>query len=179
MKASVDHAAIEAWQWPQMTMDFNLDPYLDMDGLNAGVIAHAQISRDGNNQYAITDIHIADQIAVENQSNASTMVDHSQHNMQVSTEQASTQPDTPPEQKTVTKVWVKATVNSVDTGSMKLNARHDAIPEWQWPEMTMDFQISEWVEPEELPIQHPLHLEVSRKETGGYEITDFYLPEGE
>jgi Cu(I)/Ag(I) efflux system membrane fusion protein len=180
MKANVDHGTIEDWQWPQMTMDFNLDPYLDIDELKVGITAHAQITRDDKNQYAITDIHIPEPETEKNQSDTSTTtVDHSQHNMSIKPEQTSLEPDATPELKQVNKVWVKATINSVDTGAMKLNAQHEAIPEWQWPSMTMDFQISEWVELNELPTSQLLHLEVSRKDSGGYEITDFYLPEGQ
>ncbi|WP_075107997.1 efflux RND transporter periplasmic adaptor subunit [Neptuniibacter marinus] len=171
MQVNVDHAAIEDWQWPQMTMDFQLSPYLEMDGIKAGVLAHAQITHDKQNQYIITEIHISDQENEEDDSNTPKTATNRQKNSSMENSKS--------ESKPTSSVWVKATVNSVDAEAVKLNVKHDAIPEWQWPQMVMDFQISEWVVLDELPTGSPLHLEVSRNEQGGYEITDFYLPESE
>ncbi len=75
------------------------------------------------------------------------------------------------------KVWVKATINSVDAAAQKLNAQHDAIPEWNWPQMVMDFKLGTWVRAEDLPINQALHLEVSKIQEGGYEVTDFFVSE--
>lgn len=175
LKANVDHAAIEAWMWPKMTMDFQLDEYLDFEVFQPGLVAHAQITRTPDKKFVITDLHIPDEdMSPSAPSTEPDMaVDHSNHQMEVAgpeVEKATEKPN---------KVWVKATINSIDAAAMKLNAQHEAIPEWQWPQMVMDFKVSAWVELEELPINKPLHLEVSRTEPGGYEVTDFFLAEDE
>lgn len=62
-KATVEHPAIEAWDWPEMTMDFSyaddLDPEL-VAQLQAGTEAHIEITK-ADRQYLISDIHILSQ----------------------------------------------------------------------------------------------------------------------
>lgn len=156
-KINVDHGPIEAWQWPQMTMDFQLDEYLDLEQLKPGLEAHAQVTRTPDNKFVITDLHIPEEAIESSQADASL---------------SQTQPSELP-----SKVWVQATINTIDAEAMKLNVQHDPIPEWSWPQMQMDFKVSAWVDLTELAVAQSLHLEVSRTETGQYEITDFFLPE--
>ncbi len=82
-----------------------------------------------------------------------------------------------PQQERPAQVWIPARINSVDPDKGKLNANHDPVPEWQWPSMTMDFDVAVWVELPELPLDTPLHLQVSRLEEGGYQVTDVHVPE--
>jgi Cu(I)/Ag(I) efflux system membrane fusion protein len=77
------------------------------------------------------------------------------------------------------KVWVEAIVNSVDINAMKLNAQHGPIPEWSWPLMQMDFKLTEWMNAGDIPTGQSLQLEITRTESGKYEVTDFYLPAAE
>ncbi|MBM6550350.1 efflux RND transporter periplasmic adaptor subunit [Marinomonas ostreistagni] len=71
-------------------------------------------------------------------------------------------------------VWVKASVNSIDTANGKLNVNHGPIPEWDWPEMTMDFYAAEWLELEAVPLDTPLQLEIIRESSTRYSVSDFY-----
>jgi len=167
-KANVDHDPIDAWQWPAMTMDFELDEYLDLDLLSPGLIAHAQISRTPENRYLITDLHIPD--GTSDTAKDTTAVSASATD--VSQGSASEKSDEKPK-----KVWVKAEVISLDYSAMKVLARHDAIPEWSWPEMEMEFPLDEFVSVDEMPLNTPLHIEVSRSGSTTYLITDFYVSE--
>lgn len=167
-KANVDHDPIDAWQWPAMTMDFELDEYLDLDLLSPGLIAHAQISRTPENRYLITDLHIPD--GTSDTATDTTAVSASATD--VSQGSASEKSDEKPK-----KVWVKAEVISLDSSAMKVLARHDAIPEWSWPEMEMEFPLDEFVSVDEMPLNTPLHIEVSRSGSTTYLITDFYVSE--
>ncbi|EAZ98415.1 Membrane-fusion protein, RND-like efflux system component [Marinobacter sp. ELB17] len=74
------------------------------------------------------------------------------------------------------KVWVEAIVNSVDINAMKLNVQHGPIPEWSWPLMQMEFKLTEWMDAGDIPTGQSLQLEITRTESGKYEVTDFYLP---
>jgi len=167
-KANVDHDPIEAWQWPAMTMDFELDEYLDLNLLSPGLIAHAQVRRTPENRYLITDLHIPDGTS----DTAADMTDVSASASDVSQGSAS---DTSTEKPK--KVWVKAEVISLDAPAMKVMARHDAIPEWSWPAMEMEFPLDEFVSTDEIPLNTPLHIEVSRTGSTSYLITDFYFSE--
>lgn len=72
-------------------------------------------------------------------------------------------------------VWVNGSVNSIDTASSKLNVNHAPIPEWQWPEMTMDFHAAEWLELDAVPLDTPLQLEIIRESSTRYIVSDFYV----
>lgn len=179
LKINVDHAPIEAWQWPKMTMDFQLDEYLELEQLKPGLVAHAQVTRTPEKKFVITDIHIPEtkMEMVPANTGAQEAIDNSQHKVQeMPSPTASSQQ---PKSERPSKVWVKATVNKVDIKTMKLSVQHDPIPEWGWPQMQMDFNVSAWVELSEMPVDTALHLEVSRTESGGYEVSDFFLPETE
>lgn len=88
-----------------------------------------------------------------------------------------TSPDeqqTPPE-----NVWVNASVNSIDPANGKLNVNHAAIPEWNWPKMTMDFYAAEWLDLDTLPLDQPLQLEITRESSTRYSVSDFLITDGQ
>ncbi|SBS33463.1 Cation efflux system protein CusB precursor [Marinomonas aquimarina] len=87
---------------------------------------------------------------------------------------SSAEQQTPPE-----NVWVNASVNSIDLSNGKLNVNHAAIPEWNWPEMTMDFHAAEWLDLEALPLNTPLQLEVIRESSTRYVVSDFLSSDGQ
>jgi Cu(I)/Ag(I) efflux system membrane fusion protein len=183
MKVNVDHAPIEAWMWPQMTIDFKLDEFVDLDELKPGLVAHAQVTRTPEKKYLITDLHIPEEGSekggMPRQSESADIagMDHSQH--QMPSEADSSKAKEPTQAEKPKKVWVKGTINSIDAKAMKVNAQHEAIPEWSWPEMTMDFKLDEFIDLDELPTGQMLHLEVTRTDGSSYLITDFFLPEAE
>ena len=51
------HEAIEAWGWPQMTMDFNVADEVDMQDLLPGTELHMELSQQGE-EYVIAKVHI-------------------------------------------------------------------------------------------------------------------------
>ncbi|WP_026377356.1 efflux RND transporter periplasmic adaptor subunit [Aestuariibacter salexigens] len=55
---NITHAPVEAWGWPDMTMDFDVAQSVDIDALQAGQTLHFEVTKDGNGGYAITGIHI-------------------------------------------------------------------------------------------------------------------------
>lgn len=72
-------------------------------------------------------------------------------------------------------VWAEARINSVMADELKLNVNHAAIPEWGWPQMQMDFTLSEWVDLDELVPGTQVQIEIVRLDDGGYRINDVYL----
>lgn len=175
LKINLDHGPIDAWQWPQMTMDFQLDEYLDLEQLKPGLEAHAQVTRTPDNKFVITDLHIPEEGMQSNTTDTAMKndKDHMDSKPVVVQDTQQTKAEIP------SKVWVKAIVNSIDSKAMKLNAQHDPVPEWSWPQMQMDFKFSEWVESSEMPTGQSLQLEISRTDSGEYEVTDFFLPKAE
>ena len=76
-------------------------------------------------------------------------------------------------------VWTKATINSLMVDERKINATHQPISRWEWPEMTMDFDVAETVDLSSLQEGMQLNIEISRAESDRYEITGVHLPDTE
>ncbi len=73
-------------------------------------------------------------------------------------------------------VWVEATINSLMAGHRMVNVTHKAISEWDWPEMTMDFIVTEGVDFSSLEKGLRLHIEVTKNEDQ-YQISNVHIPD--
>ena len=60
-----------------------------------------------------------------------------------------------------------------------INATHQEIKAWDWPEMTMDFKVADSVDIQQLTEGLELHLEISKIQENQYEITDIHIPGSE
>lgn len=58
---NLDHAEIEDWGWPSMTMDFNVADDIDISQLSAGMSLHLQITKLDTGDYMVNTIHIVDE----------------------------------------------------------------------------------------------------------------------
>ncbi|WP_054014504.1 efflux RND transporter periplasmic adaptor subunit [Pseudoalteromonas sp. R3] len=72
------------------------------------------------------------------------------------------------------KVWVAGTVSHYEAQSDVINITHDAVPEWEWPDMTMDFQLADKLDRSGLKTGQSLHFEVTKTDAG-YEITTIHI----
>lgn len=81
------------------------------------------------------------------------------------------------EKNTVTSVWVSAQIQSLMVDHKMLTLTHDVIPEWDWPEMTMDFTASDSVDLSKLSEGLNLHVEVTKTESGDYQVTNIHVPD--
>jgi len=75
-------------------------------------------------------------------------------------------------------VWGEVTINSVMAGHRMVNVDHQAIEAWDWPEMTMDFDVSESVDISSLETGMMLHVEIRKTDEGNYEIVKVHIPDG-
>ncbi|TCK08972.1 efflux RND transporter periplasmic adaptor subunit [Marinobacterium mangrovicola] len=76
-----------------------------------------------------------------------------------------------------TSVWADAQINKLMPDDLKINVDHAAIPEWNWPEMKMDFSVSEWVDLSTLNPGDKAQIEIRKLEEGGYQVNDIYVTE--
>lgn len=76
-------------------------------------------------------------------------------------------------------VWVAATIESVMPDHRMVTVKHDAIDAWEWPEMTMDFQVNPKVNFEVLSPGTQLHMEITKLDNGQYEMTGTHIMNGE
>ncbi|WP_022960182.1 efflux RND transporter periplasmic adaptor subunit [Spongiibacter tropicus] len=76
-------------------------------------------------------------------------------------------------------VWVAATIKSVMPNHRMVTVKHEAIDAWEWPEMTMDFQVNPKVNFEALTLGTQLHMEITKLDNGQYEMTGTHIMSGE
>lgn len=74
-------------------------------------------------------------------------------------------------------VWVSAYIESMMADNHMLSLTHDPIPEWSWPEMTMDFTVADAVDISELENGMNLHVEVTKTSDGNYQISNIHIPD--
>ena len=72
-------------------------------------------------------------------------------------------------------IWMQGEVNSVMTGHRMVNITHGPAEAWDWPEMTMDFNVAENVDVDSLKSGQSLHFEVSKTEDSGYEVSGIHI----
>ncbi|KZN49565.1 hypothetical protein N474_04720 [Pseudoalteromonas luteoviolacea CPMOR-2] len=58
LKANITHAPVEAWAWPEMTMDFDIADDVDIDSIKSGQNLHFQVKQLESGGYVVTEIHI-------------------------------------------------------------------------------------------------------------------------
>ena len=74
-------------------------------------------------------------------------------------------------------VWVSAQIQSLMADHKMLTLTHDAIPEWDWPEMTTDFTASDAVDFSQLSEGLTLHVEVTKTSSGDYQVSNIHVPD--
>ncbi len=72
-------------------------------------------------------------------------------------------------------VWVEAKVVSVMADHGMLTLRHQAIPEWEWPEMVMDFSTADGVDLSGVEKDMTVHVQI-RKEGDEYPVVAVHMP---
>lgn len=76
-----------------------------------------------------------------------------------------------------TTVWTEATINSLMAGHRMVNVSHQAIDEWDWPDMTMDFTVADDVDFALLAADTTLRLEIEKTDDGNYQIINVEKPD--
>lgn len=72
-------------------------------------------------------------------------------------------------------VWTQATIKEIMTGERKVTVTHDAISQWDWPEMTMDFGVAEDVDFSKFAAGTELNVEISRTGDNQYQISAIHV----
>jgi len=80
-----------------------------------------------------------------------------------------------PEDDKPTSVWTLVSITGVMLDHRMVTVSHEAIPEWDWPSMTMDFVVSEDVPIEKMGIDMTMHVELSELSDSRYSITDITI----
>ncbi len=81
------------------------------------------------------------------------------------------------EEAQVSSAWAMATINSLMSGHRMINISHEPVSEWNWPEMTMDFDVAESVDFKQLSQGQRLRVEMQKMDNGSYQVIDIDIPE--
>ncbi|WP_051311701.1 efflux RND transporter periplasmic adaptor subunit [Zooshikella ganghwensis] len=82
----------------------------------------------------------------------------------------------PKTEKKPSSAWVEAEVHKIMPDTRKINVTHQAIPEWQWPVMTMDFMLADNININQLSPGLTVHIEVQKASNNHYQITQVHIP---
>ncbi|OUS30710.1 efflux transporter periplasmic adaptor subunit [Thalassotalea sp. 42_200_T64] len=75
-----------------------------------------------------------------------------------------------------TSVWVEAKIQSMMVKQKMLTLVHEPIPQWRWPEMTMDFIVSDAIDFSKLSAGLTLHVELTTTSEGEYQVSNIHIP---
>ncbi|MGE4071082.1 MAG: efflux RND transporter periplasmic adaptor subunit [Lysobacterales bacterium] len=73
--------------------------------------------------------------------------------------------------------WVQARVVALMSGHRKVTLAHQAIVDWHWPAMTMDFSVDDGVDFERLSTGMVLHVQISKLGDKDYRLSAVHFPE--
>jgi len=142
-KVSLSHDPIPSLGWPGMTMDLPIDPAVDPDSIPIETPIAFDLAKSDSAMYVITAIR------------RDPSGDHSADPRE---------PETGPgESAEQAPIMVGGTIQAVDAKARTATISHDDILEIGMPGMTMDFAISDEIDPADLPIDERVHLRLARK----------------
>ncbi|WDD98651.1 efflux RND transporter periplasmic adaptor subunit [Thalassomonas actiniarum] len=164
------HQAIDAWDWPEMTMDFIVAGSVDFSKLSTGLTLHIEIEKTAGGQYQISNMHIpgetegmaamkAGMAAMDHSQHQMGEMDHSQHQMggmdhsqhqmgemdhsQHQVGEMDHSQHQMQQQEEVSSATVTGVVNSLMPGHNMVNISRGAIEKWQRGPATLDFTLAE------------------------------------
>ncbi|MGR5177072.1 efflux RND transporter periplasmic adaptor subunit [Vibrio parahaemolyticus] len=69
-------------------------------------------------------------------------------------------------------VWTQGEITNVMAGHNMLTINHQPVPEWNWPGMTMDFNVEKDVDIAALTAGQHIEFEMAKTESGQYTVTN-------
>ncbi|WGV98857.1 efflux RND transporter periplasmic adaptor subunit [Vibrio sp. YMD68] len=69
-------------------------------------------------------------------------------------------------------VWTTGEITNVMADHNMLTINHQPVPEWNWPGMTMDFNLAQTIDMSALKVGQGIDFEMQKNESGQYEIID-------
>ncbi|OZG69769.1 efflux transporter periplasmic adaptor subunit [Hahella sp. CCB-MM4] len=153
---TVTHDPIEAWSWPTMKMDFDVAQGVSLDGLKAGQSIEFELSKQGDWEYLIT--------AIKGQEVSQAAMSNNEMT-QVAMNSMTADPLTG-------GVMATGEIKGLMPDMDMIEVRHDPIPEWQWPAMTMSFMVKDSSVLNQLKAGDKIRFKLRETEDGDYVLSD-------
>ncbi len=81
------------------------------------------------------------------------------------------------ESASTSSAWVQATINNIMLDHRMINVNHEAIEEWGWPVMTMDFLVADSVDLSSLEKGMSLHIEIKKNDSNDFQVINIHVPD--
>jgi len=150
----ISHGPIEALAWPSMTMEFDVDREVQLEGIASGQDLRFALRQEHAGHWVISQLG--------GLAGAQRNIANDQLEERVTEE---------PQPR---RFAVEATVKAVDRTGRKLNLRHGPVKELGWPAMTMDFGVADAVDLEAIESGQRIHFMMRKDDRGRYVIDEIH-----
>jgi len=155
----VSHGPIEALAWPSMTMEFEVDRGVSLEGISPGQDIRFALRQEHAGHWVISRVGAR-------------------------TELGNIEPQSPGDKaraavEEVPRYGVQATVRMVDLESRVLTLAHGPVADLGWPAMTMDFGVDGAVDLAAVEPGDRIHFMMHRGSDGGYVVDEIHVMDDE
>jgi Cu(I)/Ag(I) efflux system membrane fusion protein len=148
----VSHGPIEALAWPSMTMEFDVDSGVRLDGIAAGQDIRFALRQEHAGHWVVSEVGGRPDLAADNR--------------------AETKPADDAPAQTVRRFAGQGTVKAVDHTRRTLNLAHGPIAELGWPGMTMDFPVAEAIDLDGIEAGQAIEFMMRKEDDGSFVIDE-------
>jgi Cu(I)/Ag(I) efflux system membrane fusion protein len=157
----VSHGPIEALAWPSMTMEFDVDRDVDLDGLAPGQDIRFALRQEQAGHWVIGEVGGP-------QTLGSVSREMVENGVAVTT---------PGDPAPALRYGAEGTIRSVDASRRTLRISHGPIDALGWRAMTMEFKVDPGVELDELLPGQSIHFMIRRAGEGVFVVDEVHVME--
>ncbi|HET6593148.1 MAG TPA: efflux RND transporter periplasmic adaptor subunit [Xanthomonadales bacterium] len=155
----VSHGPIEALAWPSMTMEFEVDRGVRLEGIAVGQDIRFALRQEHAGHWVVSQIGARGEL----------------DNMQPQELEA----DAGSVVAAAPRYAARGTVRTVDRERRVLNLAHGPVAELGWPSMTMDFAVDAAVDLGAVKPYDEIHFMMHRGPGGGYVVDEIHVLQSE
>jgi Cu(I)/Ag(I) efflux system membrane fusion protein len=151
----ISHGPIEALAWPSMTMEFDVDREVRLDGISAGQDLRFELRQEHAGHWVISQVG-----------------GRSDSRREAATASASSSESGPAQPA---RFAAEGTVKAVDRSGRVLRLAHGPVKELGWPPMTMDFGVADTLDLQAIEPGQGIHFMMRKSEDGRYVIDEVHV----
>jgi Cu(I)/Ag(I) efflux system membrane fusion protein len=151
----ISHGPIEALAWPSMTMEFDVDRDVRLDGISAGQDLRFELRQEHAGHWVISQVG-----------------GRSDSRREAATASASSSESGPAQPA---RFAAEGTVKAVDRSGRVLRLAHGPVKELGWPPMTMDFGVADTLDLQAIEPGQGIHFMMRKSEDGRYVIDEVHV----
>jgi len=150
----ISHGPIEALAWPSMTMEFDVDREVRLEGIASGQDLRFALRQEHAGHWVIS------QLGGLPEAQRDVATDPLQVRV--------------PAESQAERYAVEGTVKAIDRTGRVLNLKHGPVKELGWPAMTMDFRVTDVLDLTAIEPGQRIHFMMRRDSSGNYVIDEIH-----